>query len=67
MLKKRIANVLSHEDKVKKVNYHIENEGYGKLVEVENNKFIKNKIKELYTLISKDLSVVIEQKSVVEE
>jgi len=64
---KRIANVLSHEDKVKKVNYHIENEGYGKLVEVENNKFIKNKIKELYTLISKDLSVVIEQKSVVEE
>lgn len=64
---KRIANVLSHEDKVKKVNYHIENEGYGKLVEVENNKFIKNKIKELYTLISKDLSVVIEQKSVIEE
>tara|TARA_Y100001960_G_scaffold302061_1_gene352711 strand:- start:63193 stop:64329 length:1137 start_codon:yes stop_codon:yes gene_type:complete len=64
---KRIANVLSHEEKVKKVNYHIENEGYGKLVEVENNKFIKNKIKELYTLISKDLSVVIEQKSVVEE
>lgn len=64
---KRIANVLSHEDKVKKVNFHIESEGYGKLVEIENNKFIKNKIKELYTLVSKDLSIVIEQKAVVEE
>lgn len=64
---KRIANVLSHEDKVKKVNSHIKNEGYGNLIEVENNKFIKNKIKELYTLLSKDLSVVLEQKEPVEE
>jgi pantetheine-phosphate adenylyltransferase len=65
--RKRIANVLSHEDKVKKVNFHIESEGYGKLVEIENNKFIKNKIKELYTLVSKDLSMVIEKKAVIEE
>lgn len=52
---KRIGNVLSHEEKVKSVSYQIESEGYGKLIKVENNKFIKNKIKELYTKLSIDL------------
>lgn len=53
---KRISNVLSYEDKLKKVKDKIKYEGYGNLIQIENNKFIKNKIKELYTKLSFDLN-----------
>ena len=67
---KRIGNVLSHEEKVKKISSKIEEEGYGNLIQVDNNKFIKNKIKELYTKISYDLVgeiIEVENEEVIEE
>jgi pantetheine-phosphate adenylyltransferase len=53
--KKRIGNVLSHEEKTKSLQNTIKEEGYGKIYLVENNKFVKNKLKEVYKLISQDL------------
>lgn len=52
---KRIANVLSHKDKILKIKEKQKLEGYGKLIEIENGKFVKNKIKEVYLMITKEL------------
>jgi pantetheine-phosphate adenylyltransferase len=52
---KRISNQLDNEEKIKKIKTKQEKDCYGTLIRVENNKFVQNKIREVYKIIIKDL------------
>ncbi len=51
---KRIGNVLSNEDKMKIIKDKQSKDCYGQLIQIENNKFAKNKIQEIYKIMIKD-------------